>query len=220
MDEDSSLEFSIPQDILSPLLSSSNSSSLEEALENLIEVSRTNVGRKDLASKKILSTILQFSQSLRSGCHLLISSLKLLRNLCAGEVANQDAFIEQNGVDVVSTVLRSAAILSNPDYGTLRMGLQVLANVCLAGEEHQRAIWNCFFPDDFVLLTRVRSQKTCDPLCMVLYTCCSGSTRLFEELCSDFGLTIVEEIVRTASAGNLRLLFSSKFVFLFVIFLN
>ncbi|XP_041017564.1 ataxin-10 [Juglans microcarpa x Juglans regia] len=202
MDEDASLEFSLPQDILSPLLSASNSYSLEEALENLIEASRTNVGRKDLASKKILSTVLQLSQSLPypSGCDLLTSSLKLLRNLCAGEVANQDAFIEQNGADVVSTILRSTAIMSNPDYVTVQMGLQVLANVCLAGEEHQCAVWNCFFPDDFVLLARVRSQKTCDPLCMVLYACCDGSTRLFEELCSDFGLPIVEEIVRTASA--------------------
>ncbi|XP_042968508.1 ataxin-10 [Carya illinoinensis] len=202
MGEDATLEFSLPQYILAPLLSASNSYSLEEALENLIKASRTDVGRKDLASKKILSTVLQLSQSLPypSGCHLLTSSLKLLRNLCAGEIANQDAFIEQNGVDVVSTVLRSAVTLSNPDYGTVRMGLQVLANVCLAGEEHQCAVWNCFFPDDFVLLTRVRSQKTCDPLCMVLYTCCDGSTRLFEELCSDFGLPIVEEIVRTTSA--------------------
>ncbi|KAB1218049.1 Ataxin-10 [Morella rubra] len=203
MDEDAlSVELSLPQDILLPLLSASNSPSLQKALENLIEFSRTELGRKYLASKKILPTVLQLIQSVPypSGGGLLISSLKFLRNLCAGESANQDSFIEQNGVGLVSNVLMSAAVLSNPDCGTVRMGLQVLANVSLAGEEHQRAIWNCFFLDKFVLLTRIRSRETCDPLCMIIYTCCDGSTGLFKELCSDFGLPVVEEIVRTASA--------------------
>lgn len=203
MDEDASLlELSLPRDILSPLFSASNSSSLEEALENLIEASRTDVGRKDLASKNILPTVLQLSRSLPcpSAHHLLISSLKLIRNMCAGEVANQDAFIEQNGVGVVSNVLRSAAALSHQEYGIVRMGLQVLANVSLAGEEHQRAIWHCFFPDEFVALARVQSRETYDPLCMVIYSCCDGSTGLVTELCSDVGLPVVEEIVRTASA--------------------
>lgn len=200
MDDASLVEFSIPQDVLQPLFSASYSSSLEETLENLIEVSRANVGRSDLASKNILPVVLQLSQSLPypPGRHLLLLSLKLLRNLCAGEVANQDAFVERNGVGVVSTILRSAGLLSDPDYGTVRMGLQVLANVSLAGEEHQRAIWRRFFPDEFVALARVRSRETCDPLCMVIYACYDGCPGLGAELCGDSGLPIVEEIVRTA----------------------
>jgi hypothetical protein len=75
----------------------------------------------------------------------------------------------------------------------------------LAGEEHQRAIWHCYFPEEFAALARVRSREACDPLCMVIYTCCDGSTGLFTELCSDVGLSVVEEIVRTASAGNFEL---------------
>jgi hypothetical protein len=155
MDEDASLlELCLPRDILSPLFTASNLSSLEEALENLIEASRTDVGRKDLASKNILPTVLQLAHSLPypSGHHLLISSLKLIRNLCAGEVANQDVFIERNGVGVVSNVLRSAAALSHQGYGIVRMGLQVLANASLAGEEHQRAIWLVSFRRSLLLL--------------------------------------------------------------------
>lgn len=208
MDGDASLlELSLPRDVLLPLFCASNLSSLEEALENLIEASRTDVGRKDLASKNILPTVLQLSRSLPcpSAHHLLISSLKLIRNLCAGEVANQDAFIERNGVGVVLNVLRSAAALPHQNYGIVRMGLQVLANVSLAGEEHQRAIWHCFFPEEFAALARVQSRETFDPLCMVIYSCCDGSTGLVTELCSDVGLPVVEEIVRTASAGNLEL---------------
>ena len=164
MGDASLVELSIPQDVLQPLFSASNSSSLEETLENLIEASRTDVGRSGLASKNILPIVLQLSQNLPypSGCHLLLSSLKLLRNLCAREVANQDAFVEQNGVGVVSNILSSAGLLSDPDYGTIRMGLQVLANVSLAREEHQCAIWHKFFPDEFVALARVRSRETCD----------------------------------------------------------
>lgn len=215
MDDASLVKFSIPQDVLQPLFSASHSSSLEETLENLIEVSRANVGRSDLASKNILPVVLQLSQSLPypSGRHLLLLSLKLLRNLCAGEVANQDAFVERNGVGVVSTILRSAGLLSDPDYGTVRMGLQVLANVSLAGEEHQRAIWCRFFPDEFVALARVRSWETCDPLCMVIYACYDGCPGLGAELCGDSGLPIVEEIVRTACVGNFGCLFACKFLF-------
>lgn len=97
----------------------------------------------------------------------------------------------------------------------MRMGLQVLANVSLAGEEHQRAIWHCFFPDEFVALARVQSRETYDPLCMVIYSCCDGSTGLVTELCSDVGLPVVEEIVRTASAGNLEL-----FLCLFICYIS
>lgn len=203
MGEDTSLlELSLPQDILSPLFSASNLSSLRESLENLIEASRTDVGRKDLASKNILPTVLQLTHSLPypSGRHLLILSLKLIRNLCAGEVSNQDAFVEKNGVGIVSNVLRAAAALSHPDLGIVRMGLQVLANSSLAGKEHQRAIWHCFFPEDFATIARVQSRETCDPLCMIIYTCCDGSTGLVTELCSDVGFPVVKEILRTVSA--------------------
>ncbi|XWS27601.1 hypothetical protein CRYUN_Cryun26dG0130700 [Craigia yunnanensis] len=82
------------------------------------------------------------------------------------------------------------------------MGLQVLANVSLAGDEHQQAIWFKFFPNEFFLLARVHSQETSDPLCMILYTCCDGKPGLVAKLCGDSGLPIVAGIIKTvASVG-------------------
>ncbi|KAF5743109.1 ataxin-10 [Tripterygium wilfordii] len=75
------------------------------------------------------------------------------------------------------------------------MGVQVLANVCLAGEEHQRAIWDRLFPEKLLMLATVRSREVCDPLCMVLFTCIDGNPNLVAEI-----WPIVAEIVRTASA--------------------
>ncbi|EOY14176.1 ARM repeat superfamily protein, putative isoform 5 [Theobroma cacao] len=197
-------EFNGLEGVLQPLLSASNSSSLKEALEILIKVSRTAAARAELALRNILPTVLKLVESFHqtSSREYLVNSLKLLRNLCAGEVANQNAFFEQNGVEVVLSVLRSAALLSNPDSGVIRVSLQVLANVSLAGEDHQQAIWLKFFPNEFSVLARVRSQETNDPLCMILYTCCDRRPGLVAELCRDMGLPIVVGIIRTvASVG-------------------
>ncbi|KAJ4706099.1 ataxin-10-like [Melia azedarach] len=200
MDAASLLDVSLPEDLLQPLLTASNSSSLKEALEILIEYSRTVVGRFDLASKNILAKVLQLTQSIpNSSCQYLLLSLKLLRNLSAGEITNQNSFIEKNGVGLVLGLLRSMGLESDLDRGIIRTALLVLANVLLAGEKHQRAIWCQFFPDEFVTLAGLRSQETSDPLCMIIYICCDGSPGLFEEFSGDKGLPVMAEIVRTVS---------------------
>lgn len=208
MDGESLLEFNGPEDVLQPLLSASNSSSLKEAFEILIKASRTDVDRAELSLRNILPNVLKLVEFLHhtSNCEYLIQSLKLLRNLCAGEVANQNAFLEQNGIEVLLTVFRYAAVLSNPDIGVIRLGLQVLANVSLAGEKHQQAIWLKFFPDEFCMLARVRSMETCDPLCMILYTCCDGRPGLAAELCRNSGLPIVADIIQTVASEQAFLL--------------
>ncbi|KAK1554386.1 hypothetical protein Q3G72_011445 [Acer saccharum] len=201
-DEDSFLDFNLPKDVIRPLLTVSSSSSLKETLETLAESSRTAAGRDALASVNILPTVLQLTQSIpySSGREYLLLSLKLLRNLCAGEISNQNSFIERNGVRTMTDILMSSeAVRSDPDFGVIRMGLQVLANVSLAGQKHQQAIWSQIFPDAFVALAGFRSRQTCDPLCMVVYTCCDGSPELFQVLC-DKGLQILAEISRTASS--------------------
>ncbi|KAK9910649.1 hypothetical protein M0R45_034603 [Rubus argutus] len=134
----------------------------------------------------------------------VLQTLKLLRNLCAGEAANQNSFVEQNGVATVSNVLSSANLSSEPDSGIICVGLQVLANAALAGEKHQQAIWQQHFSEKFVALARVSSQKTCDPLCMIIYTCCDGSPELVSHLCGECGITIVKEIVKTAAAVDFK----------------
>ncbi|XVF84413.1 hypothetical protein PTKIN_Ptkin17bG0035200 [Pterospermum kingtungense] len=206
MDGESFPEFKAAEDILQPLLSASNSSTPKEALEILIKASRTDVGRSQLALRNILPTVLkliEFSHH-TSNLEYLIQSLKLLRNLCAGEVANQNAFLAQNGIEVLLTVLRSAAVPSNPDFGVIRLSLQVVANVSLAGEEHQQVIWLKLFPNEFLLLARVCSSETCDPLCMILYTCCDGRPELAAELCRDSGLSIVAGIIQTVASVGFR----------------
>lgn len=75
---------------------------------------------------------------------------------------------------------------------------EVLANVLLAGEGHQLAIWHRFFPDEFVKISKIRKLEISDPLSMVIYTCCDGNPRRLVELCGDQGVFIVATIVRTA----------------------
>ncbi|GMH00560.1 hypothetical protein Nepgr_002399 [Nepenthes gracilis] len=88
------------------------------------------------------------------------------------------------------------------DYAIVRTGLQVLANVSLGGERHQHAVWRQFFPEGFVEIARVRRKETSDPLCMIVYVCCDGSHEPFAEFCKEPGLTIMAEIVHTASTAG------------------
>ncbi|XP_050203466.1 uncharacterized protein LOC126653584 [Mercurialis annua] len=196
-------ELSLPEDVIQPLFEIAKSFDLKEALQILVKISRIDDGRADLASKNVLPLVLKLCQSIpySSGCDHLALCLKLLRNLCAGNVTNQSLFVALNGPRIVSAFFSS---VPEPDHGIIRFGLQVLANVCLAGREHQQAIWRCFFPDDFSAIAKVRSQGTCDPLCLVLYVCCDGNASLLVELCGDKGLPIVGEIVRTASMVSFR----------------
>ncbi|KAL6130813.1 hypothetical protein ACLB2K_069192 [Fragaria x ananassa] len=201
MDNTALPECSVPEDVIQALLSVSNSSNLVESMEDLIQVCKTADGREDLAAKNVLPTVIQLVQSLLypSDHYLLTLSLRLLRNLCAGEVANQNSFVEQNGVAIVSNILSSASSLE-PDFGIICVGLQVLANAALAGERQQHAIWQQLFSEKFVALARVRSKKTCGPLCMIISTCCDGTPELVAQLCGDCGVTILKEIVKTAAA--------------------
>ncbi|XP_019051877.1 PREDICTED: ataxin-10 [Nelumbo nucifera] len=206
MEDTLPMEFSVPESILQPLLIAANSSRLDEALECLLEAARTAHGRSDLASHNILLVGLQLSQLLSnsSAPHLLALSLRLLRNLCAGEIVNQNSFINENGVKIILLALKSVGLGSNPDYGIFRIGLQVLGNVSLAGEEHRSAIWGQFFPVWFVEIASIRRPEISDALSMVLYNCCNGSHERIGELCGIQGLPIVAEIIRTASTVGFR----------------
>ncbi|XP_074263241.1 uncharacterized protein LOC141586039 isoform X2 [Silene latifolia] len=203
MDATLSQELSIPEDVLKSLIKTSNSSTLNESLEILIRTCRSDEGRSSLASKDIIRAALQLSKSFACvSAHddLLVLSLRLLRNLCAGELVNQNLFIELNGVEVVSGVINGVGFdCDDSGYGIIRTALQLLANISLAGVKHQRAIWDRFFPNVFLKIARVRRRETCDPLSMIVYTCSDGSSELFSELCKSQGLAIIAEIVSTAS---------------------
>lgn len=194
------MEASIPEQVIQPLLLASDSShSLEECLQFLIEASKTDSGRSDLASKAdILPSILALLQLLPypSSRHHLNLSLKVLRNLCAGETRNQEAFVDHNGSLVISELLDSAI----GDAETVRFGLQVLANVVVMGENRQRDVWLRFFPERFLAIAKVRRLETCDPLCMILYVCFDGSSEIASQLSSDEGLSIIAETMRAVGS--------------------
>ncbi|KAL2892320.1 Ataxin-10 [Bienertia sinuspersici] len=199
-------ELQVPEAILQPLFEASNSSStLNEALQSLIGFSRTDKGRSELSSKHLLLPVLQLVQSLSrpSAHHLLLLSLRLLRNLCAGEVLNQNSFIDNNGIEVISNAINVLGFdIDDSGCTIMRTALQVIANVSLAGENHQYVVWNHFVSDMFLKISRIRRREICDPLCMIIYTCCNDSTKLFSELCTSSGMAIMAEIVRTASEGD------------------
>ncbi|ESQ55377.1 hypothetical protein EUTSA_v10025092mg [Eutrema salsugineum] len=193
------MEACVPEEVLESLLNASDLSySLEQCLQFLLESSKTDSGRSDLASKAVLPSIIRLLQLLPypSSRHYLILTLKVLRNLCAGETWNQDAFVDHDGSVVVSDLLGSAI----EDFETLRFGLQVLANVLVLGQKRQRNVWLRFFPERFLAIAKVRRRETCDPLCMILYACFDGSSEIASQLCSNQGLDIVTEALRTSSS--------------------
>lgn len=204
MEEDLLTECSLIEDLFQPLLIASETSTPVKALETLIETSRTMAGREVLANKDALPSALQICRSLSyvSSSHLLSLTLKLVRNLCAGELINQDLFLSCDGVGIILSTL-DAMMISVSELAIIRTAIQVLANVAQAGEMHQIAIWSRFFPIKFHELARLRKRETCDPLCMVLYTCCNGNEGLLDELFGDKGLPLMDDIIRTATRiGN------------------
>lgn len=204
MDDQIVSELTIPENVAKELLLVSNSSSLETALDKLIQLSKEGGGRLDLSSKNVVTTVLHLCQSLSSISYrnLLLLSLKVLRNLCAGEIRNQNGFLQQRGVEIVLDVIMSVGLSPDPDCMIIRVGLQLLGNYSVGGGERQCDVWYQLFPHKFLKIARVRNQEICDPLCMVIYTCCDGTDGLLTDLCSEQGLPILFEILRTASAGK------------------
>lgn len=200
MDEKLPIEFPVPETMVRVLLELSNSLTLEESLQTLIEISITESGRADLAAKNIVTVILQLCQALTlpSQSRILLLCLKLLRNLCAGELVNQNMFLEHGGIGTVTTVMTSVKLLSL-DNQIIRFGLQLLGNVALAGDKHQRAVWRELFPNIFSEIVAIRSWEISDPLCMIICTCSEGVDGLIVELFSDQGLAIILDIIHTVS---------------------
>nr|XP_016435803.1 PREDICTED: ataxin-10-like isoform X1 [Nicotiana tabacum]XP_016435804.1 PREDICTED: ataxin-10-like isoform X1 [Nicotiana tabacum] len=206
MDDKFVPELSVPENVTKTLLLVSNSASLEKALEKLIEIAKVPDRRFDLSTKNVVTVVLQLCRSLLSPSwrHLLLLSLKVLRNMCAGEMRNQNAFLEQRGVETVMDVITSVGLTIDPDCEIIRIGLQLLGNYSVAGREHQCDVWYQLFPHRFLKIAGVRSREICDPLCMVIYTCCEGTDGLLTELSSEQGLPILNEIICTSSVVGLR----------------
>ncbi|GFP78605.1 ataxin-10 homolog [Phtheirospermum japonicum] len=143
------------------------------------------------------------TSNLNNALECLIETAKNI-NLCAGEIKNQNLFIEQNGVETLSLLVSSLELSLGSDNGLLPMVLQVLGNVSLAGEQHRSVVWLRFFPDKFLDIAKVRSKETCDPLCMVIYTCSEGSNERSAELFAEPGQHIIVEIIKTITIAGFR----------------
>ncbi|MCL7024126.1 hypothetical protein MKW94_017328 [Papaver nudicaule] len=197
------------QAILEPTLVTGNSRKrklvqpleINQALDILTQACKNPIVRRKFACIKILPVVIDLARCVISSSshNLLYLSLKLLTNLCAGEILNQNCFLEEDGVDVVASAFKSIGFETELEI-TLT-GLQLLGNFCRAGEEHQAAVWSRFFPVVFKDISRVRVREISNVLCMVIYTCCDGSNA--HQLSGGQGLQMVAEILRTASIDDL-----------------
>ncbi|XP_062209639.1 uncharacterized protein LOC133911423 [Phragmites australis] len=171
----------------------------EETLAALLEVSRTTEGRAAL-SGALADTIYLLPSS---PSHLLLLRLRLLRNLLAGDVHNQYAFVDLGGPAVVASSVLSFLSFPSVAPGVARAALQALGNAALAGDFHRAAVWDALLPGPLREFAGVKDPGVLDPLCMVIDTCCAGEggrERLVEVLCrEEIGLPILVEVVTTAS---------------------
>ncbi|KAL0913935.1 hypothetical protein M5K25_017429 [Dendrobium thyrsiflorum] len=166
----------------------------EETLEKLLEASKKPEGCTRLTTTGTLGALLHRLPTTLPDVLLI---LRILRNLCAGQAANQNAFLNNGGSAVMEAILGSPLATAE----IRRVGLQLLGNVALAGEEHRGAVWAANFPSRFLELAEFREPGVCDALCMLLDTCCSsgGGRRRLEELCDDEkGMSIMLAIITTA----------------------
>ncbi|MCO5563864.1 hypothetical protein L7F22_017514 [Adiantum nelumboides] len=173
------------------------------ALQRLIILSRYPAVRSVLATHDAVSVLLLL---IAQGKLSLLLLLKLLRNLCAGDRSNQDAFLRKNGVNFVATVVdRALDHVPMEMVSTLQVCLQVLGNVCGAGDAHRDAVWTAFFPDKFRALALLKDEgKIMEPLSMVIYTCSHGNVDHLNDLCLPDGAFILSRCLqaRTLCSGT------------------
>lgn len=188
---------------------------LEEALDNLLARTKSAEGRRALAATGAVRRLLKLvpllgshstklrilwndvdqaanpdpNQDFVGGFVLrpLMLLLQVLRNLCAGESANQDAFLD-GGVQTLVQLSLAFGHLSPSDTDSIdvvRAAMQTLGNVSGGGEQHQSAIWTACFPDAFRQLSECPVEDIQGPLCMLLFRCCRESGARRAQLCRD-----------------------------------
>lgn len=194
----------------------------ESELQFLIDVARSGDGRQKLALAEAVPILLSLSgrvfPSTRKDFYESYWTfgsfnlyVKLLRNLCAGNPVNQEAFVALEGLEAIALVLEilarecsaphgdsfesgespAEAIVRNSAIESLQTVLQLLGNVAGLGEVSQARIWKRFFPSVFEIVAQVSSEKIQGPLCMVIYTCCRHSDSRCTELSQGKGASAV-----------------------------
>ena len=81
----------------------------------------------------------------------------------------------------------------------LKISLQLLGNVCAAGEAQREAVWICFFPTKLRTLVSIVKEygklTVIDPLCMIIYTCSYGVRDRLMDLCHGEGAMLVFDCI-------------------------
>ncbi|GLJ13860.1 hypothetical protein SUGI_0221460 [Cryptomeria japonica] len=182
-------------------------------LQFFVSSSRSDIHRKKLP----VSPFLNYLSSLSEACNdektdsniLVCTVLKILRNLCAGEIKNQTSFVYDGGLEITASLAKQLIFQCsrNPSIernsfcegsDVCQMILQLLGNVCLAGEEQQSAIWRAFFPHIFAGFASIQNAKIYEPLCMVICTCCKNSQGRLKEICGNDGYPIFAGLLSTS----------------------
>lgn len=190
-------------------------------LEFLVFYSRSDDGRRKLGKLGALTSLLKYLSSLSLSLidhnnqeeankyKLICTVVKILRNLCAGEISNQSSFIHGRGLEITTSLVNSIlpfnsgvtqieANFSSQEKDVCRMILQLLGNVSVAGDEHQSAIWKAFFPGIFSGFALIQNPKIHEPLCMIIYTCCKDNQGRLKELCGNVGSPIFAGLLWTS----------------------
>ncbi|XP_026437691.1 uncharacterized protein LOC113335885 [Papaver somniferum] len=175
---------------------------IEQALDMLIETCKTPEGRFRLGCVKFLPVVVElvrFLTSAKPSTHYpLYLSLKLLRNLCGGEILNQNCLLEVDGLDVVARAVDTVKGKKNYGLEVVKTVLELLGNFCRAGEEHMNAVWFRFFPGAFKKMAKTRERDFLNVLCMVVHTCCDGSYEIMGQLHGIEGVQLVAEMLGTS----------------------
>lgn len=203
-----------------------NRTEFESKLQCLVEIARSGDGRQKLALAEAVPTLLSLSGGVfprtRQDLYETYWSfrsfnlyVKVLRNLCAGNLVNQEALVSLDGVKAIAPVLEilaqecsaphsdsfengespAEAIVRSSVIESLQMVLQLLGNVAGLGEVSQARIWKRFFPSVFEIVAKVSNEKIQGPLCMVIYTCCRDNDSRCMELSEGKGASVVAWIL-------------------------
>ncbi|KAL3682949.1 hypothetical protein R1sor_000971 [Riccia sorocarpa] len=92
----------------------------------------------------------------------------------------------------------SGEISASAATESLRMLLQLLGNFSRGGDECQMQIWREFFPAMFTELALLRLNSVSDVICMILCTCCRGSTERSWQLCQGQGVGLMSLFISSA----------------------
>ncbi|XP_026395825.1 uncharacterized protein LOC113290432 [Papaver somniferum] len=175
---------------------------IEEALDILIETCKKDEGRYRFGCVKFLPVVVElvrFLTSSKPSTHYpLYLSLKLLRNLCGGEILNQNCLLEVDGLAVIARAVDTVKSKKNYGLEVVKTVLEFLGHFCRAGEEHINAVWFRFFPGRFKNTAKTRERDFLNVLCMVVHTCCDGSYEIMGQLHGIEGVQLVAEMLGTS----------------------